>query len=55
MKKCPKCGSYMAFLIKYVAGNPVAIWECACGYDTSQESYVFSDRTEFKRGMKTHG
>ena len=37
MKMCPRCGHYMAFQMKYVAGQPVVTWRCLCGYDTSQE------------------
>lgn len=32
MHRCPKCGSYMTFKILWIAGNPVCMWECICGY-----------------------
>lgn len=33
MKKCPKCGLYMTFKIKWKYGRWVAVWDCMCGHE----------------------
>ena len=54
MMVCPKCGRLMTFSMTYVAGNPVVIWRCICGYDSSQERVVTTNRTEISNSDFLH-
>lgn len=46
MMICPKCGRSMTFSMTYFVGNPVVIWRCICGYDSSQERVFATSQTE---------
>lgn len=45
MNKCPKCGNYMAFNMRYGAGCPIIEYNCSCGYSTSNERYTTDNKT----------
>ena len=53
MKKCPKCGSYLAFHMEYWAGQPAIVWTCSCGYSTSEICGPATDHTDVIRGNMT--
>ena len=55
MKRCPVCGHFMAFQMKYVAGQPVVTWYCSCGYDTSQERIFATNHTVVKQEVNSYG
>lgn len=46
MRKCPICGAYMTFKMRYNTGKPIISWNCLCGYSTEKEEVTYSDRTE---------
>ena len=45
MERCPRCGSYMTFNMRYNAGCPVVEYNCSCGYSTSDEYYTTDNKT----------
>lgn len=34
MRRCPVCGKYMKFRMKYSGSQPCVYYECDCGQDT---------------------
>lgn len=52
MKMCPRCGHYMTFGMKYVAGQPVVTWRCLCGYNTSKERIYVTNNTAMEQREK---
>jgi len=55
MEKCPKCGRYMVFNMRYNAGYPIVEYKCSCGYSTSNKSYMTDNKTYMNKnnGMAT--
>ena len=41
MYRCPCCGRYMSFKMRYSCGNPVVVWHCSCGYRTFSFITIF--------------
>lgn len=54
MMICPRCGRYMTFSMTYVSGSPVVIWRCVCGYDSSKERVITTNRTEILNSNILH-
>lgn len=44
--KCPKCGKYMKWYMRYNAGMPVTGWKCVCGHDTAGVGIYCTDSTK---------
>ena len=53
MKKCPKCGSYMTFKMKYNAGYPVVEYSCVCGYSTNNETHKTDNKTYMNKDINS--
>ena len=49
MKKCPRCGNYMSFNMRYNAGYPVVEYNCGCGYSTKNETYYTDNKTQMNK------
>ena len=48
---CPNCGKYMTFKIVYVSGNPTVIYECDCGYSSSNITSINDTKTYIDTDM----
>ena len=48
MPMCPNCGRLLKGYFKYVAGNPVWIRECSCGWKYDQEKVFTDNKTTIK-------
>lgn len=51
MKKCPKCGNFMIFKMKYSCGYPVIEYRCFCGYSTFNESLRTDSKTNVENDV----
>ena len=51
MKKCPKCGNFMIFNMRYSCGYPVIEYRCICGYSTLNESHGADTKTSIENDM----
>lgn len=53
MRKCPKCGNFMVFNMKYNAGYPVVEYNCGCGYSTNNESDTTDNKTYMNENIRS--
>lgn len=52
MRKCPKCGSYLYFSMRYVCGLPIITYFCTCGYSSENEAYATDNKTHIDKDCK---
>ena len=50
--KNSKCGSYMTAHLENNCGIPIIIYKCDCGFDTSKENLIYSNKTIIFRESK---